>query len=193
MATDALTRPWKTHALDAATPTPWRNGGGQTRELLCWPSHDAWQLRFSVATIQRDGPFSPFPGVQRWFAVLDGAGVALRWADATHTLTPQSPPLAFDGAVAPHARLLDGPTHDINLMLRDLSASLVVVDDSAVASPFALFTATPGALTLPMHTASIAMHTLVQFNGGDGAESRPDAARFTGRGWWVLLDDGGSR
>jgi environmental stress-induced protein Ves len=35
-------------------------------------------LRISVAEITRDGPFSAFAGVQRWFAVLEGAGVMLR-------------------------------------------------------------------------------------------------------------------
>lgn len=54
---------------------PWRNGGGQTRELLTWPAGsapDQWQLRISRADIDYDGPFSAFPGVQRWFAVLKG-------------------------------------------------------------------------------------------------------------------------
>jgi environmental stress-induced protein Ves len=56
----------------------WRNGGGSTRELLAWPEAGAWQLRISVAEITRDGPFSAFAGVQRWFAVLRGDGVRLR-------------------------------------------------------------------------------------------------------------------
>ena len=33
---------------------------------------DDWTLRISVADIDADGPFSPFPGITRWFAVLDG-------------------------------------------------------------------------------------------------------------------------
>ena len=66
---------------DAARTYPWRNGGGVTRELLTWPplSGDDWAVRVSVATIDKDGPFSAFPGIQRWFAVLDGAGVQLLW------------------------------------------------------------------------------------------------------------------
>ena len=74
-------------AQDASTPTlvlgadiapqRWRNGGGWTRELLAWPDAAGWQVRLSVADVERDGPFSAFPGVQRWFAVLEGEGVEL--------------------------------------------------------------------------------------------------------------------
>ena len=63
-------------ALDL-TPQPWKNGGGKTRELLAWPHPSDWILRLSVADIEADGPFSSFPGVQRWFAVLRGNGVRL--------------------------------------------------------------------------------------------------------------------
>jgi environmental stress-induced protein Ves len=34
-------------------------------------------VRLSVADIERDGPFSAFAGLIRWFAVLSGAGVLL--------------------------------------------------------------------------------------------------------------------
>mgnify|MGYP003694612933 CR=1 FL=1 len=34
-------------------------------------------MRVSVADVATDGPFSTFAGVDRWFAVLDGAGVVL--------------------------------------------------------------------------------------------------------------------
>lgn len=103
------------HLADAAAQA-WRNGGGRTRELLAWPTADAWQLRVSVADIARDGPFSNFPGVQRWFAVLEGAGVMLALPDADVQLTGHSPPCCFDGEAAPGCRLLAGPTRDLNLM-----------------------------------------------------------------------------
>ena len=99
-------------------PQPWRNGGGRTRELLTWPAGPDWRLRISLADIAADGPFSAFTGVQRWFAVLEGGGVALTFADAEQCLTPLTAPLCFDGADAPACRLIDGPTRDLNLMLR---------------------------------------------------------------------------
>jgi uncharacterized protein len=106
--------------LTAVAPQPWRNGGGQTRELLAWPpgAGAEWLLRVSVAEIERDGPFSPFPGVERWFAVLEGRGVALRFAGHEMLATPDSAPVHFDGAAAPDCRLLGGSTRDLNLMVR---------------------------------------------------------------------------
>jgi uncharacterized protein len=108
--------------LASVAPQPWRNGGGLTREFLAWPSADDWQLRLSVADIECDGPFSPFPGVQRWFCVLQGEGVALGFQGHTQNLRVGDPPLVFDGAAAPACRLLAGPTRDLNLMLRGLDA-----------------------------------------------------------------------
>lgn len=111
------------HLADVA-PRPWKNGGGLTRELLCWPDAADWQLRVSVAEVARDGPFSAYPGVARAFAVLQGAGVVLHFADAALTLTPDSAPLHFDGALAPDCSLVDGPTLDLNLMSRTGRAEL---------------------------------------------------------------------
>ncbi len=96
----------------------WRNGGGSTRELLAWPAAADWQLRVSVAEIAADGPFSPYPGVDRWFAVLDGVGVVLALPQGERVLRPGDAPIAFAGEAAPACRLIDGPTRDLNLMLR---------------------------------------------------------------------------
>ncbi|MBK9574118.1 MAG: HutD family protein [Rhodoferax sp.] len=128
-------------AVDDVVPQAWRNGGGQTRELLAWPNAADWTLRISLADVEADGPFSPFPGVQRWFAVVQGAGVRLQFADATRVIGLADEPLCFDGALAPGCAMLQGPTRDLNLMLRgpaghmrrvrgslccDLSASVLV-------------------------------------------------------------------
>ena len=96
---------------------PWRNGGGVTRELLAWPVGAAWQCRVSVADITRDGDFSAFPGVERWFAVIEGHGVELDFAAGRVPLSRASDPFRFDGAAAPGYRLLAGPTRDLNLMV----------------------------------------------------------------------------
>lgn len=105
-------------SLESVAPQAWRNGGGQTRELLAWPlgSGSAWQVRVSVADIERDGPFSAFPGVQRCFSVLEGAGVVLDFSGIEQTLNTLSAPFSFDGAATPGCRLLGGPTRDLNLM-----------------------------------------------------------------------------
>jgi uncharacterized protein len=101
------------------TPQPWRNGGGRTRELFAWPAGSDWKLRISLADIDADGPFSAFAGVQRWFAVVSGAGVVLALpTQGDRRLTIADEPLAFDGAAAPDCHLIDGSTRDLNLMLR---------------------------------------------------------------------------
>jgi environmental stress-induced protein Ves len=97
---------------------PWRNGGGQTRELLAWPDTCQWHVRISRADISSNGPFSAFPQVQRWFAVLEGGGVELHLPHGPRTLRAEDSPLQFDGAAAPHCDLIDGPTQDLNLMVR---------------------------------------------------------------------------
>jgi uncharacterized protein len=108
----------KTVRLADCPEQPWRNGGGRMRELLAWPSASDWQVRVSVAEIAADGPFSPYPGIDRWFAVLGGAGVVLALPQGEITLRPGSAAVAFAGEAAPACRLIDGPTHDLNLMLR---------------------------------------------------------------------------
>ena len=113
---------WHTLALADVAPSPWKNGGGTTRELLAWPSPADWVFRLSVAEVQADGPFSSFAGVQRWFAVLSGAGVRLRLGAAApygvQVLTSASAPFCFDGARPVDCTLMDGATQDFNLMVR---------------------------------------------------------------------------
>ena len=107
-----------TVSLDHTAVQPWRNGGGSTRELLAWPAAADWRLRISVATIAKDGPFSAYPDVERWFAVVQGEGVVLRFASRRVMITTGSDPVRFDGAAAPGCGLLDGTTQDLNLMVR---------------------------------------------------------------------------
>jgi environmental stress-induced protein Ves len=96
---------------------PWRNGGGRTRELLAWPQADDWRVRVSVAEIEADGPFSAFPGVERGFAVLQGAGVVLALPGGERRLAAGDA-AHFAGEAAPACRLVAGPTRDLNLMVR---------------------------------------------------------------------------
>jgi environmental stress-induced protein Ves len=119
---------WQHIALADATPLPWKNGGGTTRELLAWPPGVAdWHWRISVAQVEADGPFSRFDGVQRWFAVLDGEGVELALGQGpkvqTQRLTRQSAVFGFDGAQSVDCKLINGPTQDFNLMVRSVHAS----------------------------------------------------------------------
>ncbi len=108
----------RTIPLDSAAPQPWRNGGGVTRELFAWPRAARWLWRISVADISQDGPFSAFPDVDRWFAVLEGGGVMLSFLEGDRPVSMGSERAYFDGVAAPPCKLLDGPTRDLNLMMR---------------------------------------------------------------------------
>jgi uncharacterized protein len=110
-------------ALDAITPTPWKNGGGTTREIAVWPpgaGMDTFVWRISVADIATDGPFSAFPGIDRQIVLIDGAGVHLQAHDDSfgHRLVRVGEPFPFSGDTAVHATLVDGPTRDFNVMTR---------------------------------------------------------------------------
>jgi hypothetical protein len=109
---------WHQVSLASAAAAPWRNGGGTTRELLAWPHADDWLVRISVAEIAASGPFSSYPGIARWFAVLSGDGVNLRVDGREHVLDRNAQPFCFDGASATECDLRSGPTEDFNLMLR---------------------------------------------------------------------------
>lgn len=106
---------------------PWRNGGGVTRELLAWPDPQDWVLRVSVADIGSSGPFSAYPGVDRWFAVLAGGAIRLDTAGtAPKELTASQSVLhAFPGDATTHCTALGPATRDFNLMLRRARARLV--------------------------------------------------------------------
>jgi environmental stress-induced protein Ves len=113
---------------DAVNPQPWKNGCGVTRALCCVPAESDWRLRLSLADITADAPFSAFPGVQRWFVVLQGEGVALHFGDDSVQQRVGDVPLVFDGAEAPSCRLLGGATRDLNLMLRSVEGVMLVAE-----------------------------------------------------------------
>ena len=124
-----MNKPLIGHTISLADvpSSPWKNGGGITREFIAWPNAQDWVWRLSVAEVQRNGPFSRFDGVQRWFAVLAGTGVRLTLTDpaqrqSAHALTQQSAPFCFDGATPVDCDLLDGATQDFNLMVRQAQA-----------------------------------------------------------------------
>jgi hypothetical protein len=181
--------------LDQVTPQPWRNGGGVTRELLAWPPGCGtdWLLRVSVARIESDGPFSAFPGMRRCFAVLEGAGVVLGFADGERKLTPESPPLAFDGAAAPRCRLLDGATQDLNLMGRASAGRIEmrvasVAEESPAASRWSgLYAHSPALLKRRDGTAQLLAPRSLAWSGEAGEPWQIEAAGGEAlRAWWLL-------
>ncbi|WP_367847772.1 HutD family protein [Rhodoferax sp. WC2427] len=113
-----MIHPFNTAALPA---TPWKNGGGTTREIVCQPvgaGMDSFDWRVSIATIAAAGPFSAFPGVDRVILLLDGAGVHLQGGGIDHRLDTPGVPFAFPGDVALGCQLLGGASTDFNVMVR---------------------------------------------------------------------------
>lgn len=103
--------------------TPWKNGGGVTREIVCQPpgaGMDAFDWRVSIAHIASDGPFSRFERVDRVITLLEGAGVRLRSSDAAfdHRLDRPWTPFAFPGEAPVQGDLIAGDCHDFNVMTR---------------------------------------------------------------------------
>jgi len=108
--------------LDGAPRRPWKNGGGETRELAVAPPGaglDDFDWRISCARVASGGPFSAFPGVDRSLLVLEGGGLRLDFADGQPlTLDVAAAPLQFAGERTVSAALLDGPVVDFNVMTR---------------------------------------------------------------------------
>lgn len=178
--------------LDDIAPSAWRNGGGRTRELLAWPQAAEWALRISVADIERDGPFSAFPGVDRWFAVIEGEGVALDFADGERQCRSGDAVLHFDGAAAPGCRLLDGATRDLNLMLARGRGAMRRAMRGEAAPPASTLRALYAADALTLHAGAqaveLAAGTLV-WQTASLSEPWTIAAASDPRAWWISFDD----
>ncbi|WP_094781003.1 HutD/Ves family protein [Paraburkholderia ribeironis] len=109
--------------------TPWKNGGGVTREVAAFPEREQgaapgdFVWRVSVADVAQAGPFSRFDGVDRTLVLLSGAGMLLDEMDGatvvkSHALTQTLDIARFNGETRIDARLVDGATRDFNLMVR---------------------------------------------------------------------------
>ncbi len=108
----------------------WRNQFGWTREIVRMGRQGAdgldrplagedWDWRLSIAEIEQDAPFSAFPGIDRELVLLSGNGLRLRFEDGeSRELLPPHDKLRFAGERPLRGELLDGPTHDFNLMWR---------------------------------------------------------------------------
>ena len=97
----------------------WKNGTGWTREIARMPDREDWDWRLSIAEIEQDGPFSVFPGIERELVLIRGNGLRLRFEDGeVRELQPPHERIRFAGERVVGGELLEGPTHDFNLMWR---------------------------------------------------------------------------
>lgn len=103
------------------TPVPWKNGGGSTTEIAIGPPDSGFEdfdWRVSLATIEKDGTFSQFPGVDRTLALVEGHGMLLDIDGDPVLVTDGDPVIAFDGSSNVTAKLSRGGSTDFNAMTR---------------------------------------------------------------------------
>jgi hypothetical protein len=104
---------------------PWRNGGGITREISAHSDAAGLVWRLSLAKIDRDGPFSAFPGLRRILTVVDGDGLVLDLGARRLSAQPLQP-VAFDGGATVTARLAGGPVRVLNVIWRPAAVAAAV-------------------------------------------------------------------
>lgn len=163
---------WHPFSLGALPVSRWRNGGGETREIVSWPpGSPQFDWRASIATIAADGPFSAFPGIDRSITLLSGEGVHLcDGGQLSQRLSTVGAPFAFSGDLSLSAHLLGGTTMDFNLMTRRTvcASRVVALRESGI------ITAGQGGVLYAIH----------------GDWQLPDGTRF-GKGdgfWWSISD-----
>ena len=106
-------------ALSQVEATPWKNGGGITREIATGASlapGRCWGWRFSIAEVAQDGPFSLFPETDRIIAVIAGEGMDLLGPDGGVTALEPFQAVRISGDAALSGRLRGGPVRDLNIM-----------------------------------------------------------------------------
>ena len=125
--------------------------------------------------------------------MIAGAGVVLRFGDSERIVTPLDPPLCFDGAAAPGCRLIDGPTRDLNLMLRGATGATERIVSGEPWTPAGtqcgLFAAVAGRWTCGDGSGGpVAARTLVWFSSfpAGALAFHPQQHDAAGPlGWWL--------
>jgi hypothetical protein len=124
MTTQCVLSPADYHSM------PWKNGGGHTTEIATFPAGSdfaSFIWRVSIAEVVQDGPFSPFPGVDRSLVLLAGGGIRLTGDEAPIELRTAFEPIDFSGESSLHCSLPAGPVRDFNLMVRRGAARGTIV------------------------------------------------------------------
>ncbi|MFC9690710.1 HutD family protein [Kribbella sp. NPDC056951] len=83
-----------------------------------------WRLSF--AAVERPGPFSTFPGVDRIITLASGAQLTLEMADGEVQVLRRFEPFAFPGEAEVRG-VPSGPTMNLNVMTRRGRAAATVV------------------------------------------------------------------
>jgi uncharacterized protein len=157
---------------------PWRNGAGSTLEIMREPAAPAaYGWRLSLATIAVSGPFSSYPGYRRSVTLIDGAGFQLVVdGQSPAQLTMRGESLLFAGAAATQCALIQGPSTDLSLMVREPGEICAVTMERG--EPESTYASLPDAMqaffclddtavfTLEHSRVSLAQHDTIVLNAG---------------------------
>jgi environmental stress-induced protein Ves len=160
---------------------PWKNGGGLTLELAVEPPGatlaTGFHWRLSSAEVDSSGPFSPFPGLERWLLLLEGAGFDLDFGEHGQVgLRDPLVPCPFPGDWPAGATLVAGPCLDLNLMVdpRSCRAELRVIPLVAprrlpLAAPTTLLCVARGTLVVADWGLHLGRRHTLRVEAGQGA------------------------
>ena len=99
---------------------PWKNGQGMTREIYRIANAqdpEQFLFRISVATVGQSGPFSEFPGKDRFLMLLEGKGFRLTFDDNTDVVLANAfDSFEFEGEEKIECHLIDKACLDFNVM-----------------------------------------------------------------------------
>lgn len=103
---------------------PWKNGLGETFEIVVNQNQQGQRFRISQATVVEDGIFSDFSGLDRTLVLLSGEGMRLSHRSvediSTHTQLNAALDIArFAGGDHTYAELTNGRIEDLNIMVRE--------------------------------------------------------------------------
>ena len=168
--------------------TRWKNDGGWTTELAR-RNDDAggFLWRVSIAEIERDGPFSAFPGIERDLLLLEGNGIELDIGEEpARRLARRFERVHFNGEAEVQCRLLAGPTRDFNVMAR---RDAIVADVGArpLVGSMLLFPEPGAEWFIHVHAGTLALRR----DGTSVEATAGDSLLADGEGGRIVLEGGG--
>lgn len=113
---------------------PWKNGLGTTTEIALFPdgssvAENNFKWRLSSAEITQDGPFSNYPGYQRFLTILSGKPITLT-VDQKTEIIDQDRVLHFFGENKVHCQVQD-KVIDLNLIIKkEMSVTFEIFETS---------------------------------------------------------------
>ncbi|TDO97259.1 HutD/Ves family protein [Marinomonas balearica] len=114
----------KTHQITPSSSfkrMPWKNGLGETLEIIRVEDEQGVLFRISQASVVEDGLFSDFSGLQRTLVLLSGKGMMLSYSGEFNGEDVLQAPLdiaCFYGGDETNATLHNGAIEDLNIMVR---------------------------------------------------------------------------